>query len=314
MLNLSLVKSLLAVVKTGSFREAATVLGVSQPAVSQHIRRLEKELGVALLRRNRRGCEATPVAQAFLPFAESLLRLSERAEASLRFKQLRIGASSNIGIYILQPLLKSFMDKHPDLDLDLVVDRNPAIAARLETADIDLALMEWWDWRNGFDALDWRRESVVLIVPPGHPLSTRLTVGKDDLIGAPMLGGEPGTGTGRLLKAFFAEGAAPIATLQLGSTEAVKQAVAAGLGISLVLASAVRREAAAGELCAIPFAAPAPTKDLYAVWSKSSAPQGQLPAFAQHLLRNNPIPGVAPERVLPSSPKKDVPGDKSAKG
>ncbi len=289
MLNLFLVKTLLTVVQTKSFRNAADNLGLSQPAVSQHIHKLEEELGVTLIRRDRRGCEPTPAALAFLPFAESVLRLSERAEAAVQMNRLRIGAGSNIGIYILQPLLKAFMDAHPGLDVSVVVDRNPAIAARLETADLDLALMEWWDGRKGFDSLDWRREPVVLIVPPGHPLSRHRTISRGELIGAPMLGGEPGTGTGRLLQTYFGQGAAPIVKMQLGSTEAVKQAVAAGLGISLVLASAVRRETAAGELCAIPFADPAPAKDLFAIWPKFGASSDHRPAFVRHLLDSSSL-------------------------
>jgi DNA-binding transcriptional LysR family regulator len=286
MLNLFLVKTLLAVVRTKSFRTAADELGLSQPAVSQHIHKLEEELRVMLIQRERRGCKPTPAALAFLPFAESVLRLSERAEASVRSNQLRIGAGSNIGIYILQPLLRSFLDAHPGLDVNVVVDRNPAIAARLETMDLDLALMEWWDGRKGFNSLDWHREPVVLIVPPGHPLGRRCTITREELIGTPMLGGEPGTGTGRLLQTYFGHGAAPIVKMHLGSTEAVKQAVAAGLGISLVLASAVRRETAAGELRAIPFANPSPVKDLYAIWPEFIAPSDRPPAFVQHLLHN----------------------------
>lgn len=285
MLNLSQVATLVQVLKTGSFRDAAEKLGLSQPAVTQHVQRLEEELGVTLVRRDRRGCEPTAAAKAFLPFAESMLSLNERARAALRATQLRIGASSNIGIYILQPLLKSFMDVHPELEMDIVIDRNPAIAAKLETAEIDLALMEWWDDRHGFEAVRWRREPVVLIVPPDHPWNGRAAIGKEELVGTRMLGGEPGTGTGRLLQSYFGEGPTPIVTMQLGSTEAVKQAVAAGLGISLVLASAVRREAAAGALGVIPLAEPALTKDIYAIWPHIGGAGKPAPAFVQHLLQ-----------------------------
>ena len=158
------------------------------------------------------------------------------------------------------------------------------MAKRLETADLHLGLMEWEGGRSGFNSVEWRREPVVLIVPPAHPLSRRRVITRKELIGAPMLGGEPGTGTGRLLRAYFGPDAAPVVKMQLGSTEAVKQAVAAGLGISMVLASAVRRETAAGELCAIPFADP-PVKALYAVWpefSKDFPPR----AFVRHLMHN----------------------------
>ncbi len=286
MLNLLLVRTLLEVVRTGSFRVSAENLGLSQPAVSQHIRKLEEELGARLIRRDRRGCMPTSAAQAFLPLADRLLRLSERTEAAVKRKRLRIGAGSNIGIYILQPLLKTFMDVNPGMDVDVVIDRNPKIAALLETVDIDIALMEWWDGRGGFNAVDWRSEPVVLIAPPGHPLCRRTVIDKSDLAGSTLLGGEPGTGTGRLLRAYIGEQEQPNVSMQLGSTEAVKKAVAAGLGISLVLTSAVCREAATGELCAIPFALPAPSKNLYAIWPDFAAPSDRPPAFVQHLLIN----------------------------
>lgn len=287
MLNLLLVRTLLEVVQTKSFRAAGENLGFSQAAVSQHVRKLEEELGVTLIRRDRRGCVPTPAAMAFLPLAKSMLNLSERAKAAVKHKKLLVGAGSNIGVYILQPLLKSFMEEHPDLDLDVVIDNNPAIAAQLERADIDIALMEWWDGRRGFSAAAWRSEPMVVITPPGHFLSRQRTVSKSDLVGVPMLGGEPGTGTGRLIRAYFGEEFQPKVSMSLGSTEAVKQAVATGLGISLVLLSAVRREVAAGELCAIQLAPPAPSKELYAVWPSFSGPFNQPPSFVQHLLTNN---------------------------
>lgn len=166
MLNPLLIKTLLTVVRAKNFRGAAEALGLSQPAVSQHIRRLEADLKATLIRRDRKGCEPTPAALAFLPWAERALKMMERAEAALKPNQFRIGAGSNIGIYILQPLLKAFLDAHPGLEVSLVVAGNPSIAEKLESADIDLALMEWWDGRPGFESVGWRREPLVLIVPP----------------------------------------------------------------------------------------------------------------------------------------------------
>ena len=79
MLNPLLLKTLLTAVQTKSFRRTAETLGLSQPAVSQHIRRLEEELNVTLIKRDRKGCEPTPAARALLPFAERVLRMIERA-------------------------------------------------------------------------------------------------------------------------------------------------------------------------------------------------------------------------------------------
>ena len=282
MLNLVLVKSFLTLTQTGSFQQAAQRLLISQPTVSQHIKKLEEQLGVELIVRGRSGCEPTLAARAFLPYAQSLLRLNDRALAATRSGGLRIGAASNLGIYLLQPYLRSFLDRQGPQDLDLVIDRNPVIAEQLETGELDMAVMEWWDGRPGFDATRWRSEELVLITPPAHPWAGRDCIGRDELRGAMLLGGESGSGTGRLLAAYFGAGPLPRVERQLGSTEAVKQAVKAGLGISLVLAAAVAQEVAAGSLAAVPVEGSL-CKDLFVIWRRR--PQGSRPDFVSHLLQ-----------------------------
>lgn len=266
MLNLVLVRSFLTLVRTKSFQAAAEELRIAQPTVSQHIQKLEEQLGARLFHRARAGCEPTEQALAFLPHAESLLRLNDRALAAVKGERLRVGASSNIGIYLLQPYVKTFLDHRVPTGFELEIDRNPVIADRLETGELDVALLEWWDDRPGFNALRWRSEPVVLIVPPGHPLAATPALRREQLAGVELLGGEPGTGTGRLLKAYFGDRVAlPRVSLQLGSTEAVKQAVKAGVGVSLVLQAAVAAEAAAGSLRTVRLDEPPLRKELFVV-------------------------------------------------
>jgi len=185
---------------------------------------------------------ATAAGLRFLPFAKALLRLEERAHAALDRGNLAIGASSNIGVYLLQPLVRAFGAAQPSIGpIDIRIGTNPETARRLEDAEVDIALMEWWDDRPGFEATVWRREKLVVIVPPEHPWARRRSVDKAMLLREPMIGGEPGTGTARLLQRTFGVDASSLKIgLELGSTEAVKQAVRAGLGISITLAGAVR--------------------------------------------------------------------------
>lgn len=283
MLNLVLLRSFLALVRSKSFQVAAESLGIAQPTVSQHIQKLEDQLGARLFNRARAGCEPTEQALAFLPYAESLLRLNERALAAIKGERLRVGASSNIGIYLLQPYVKAFLDGHDAAGFELEIDRNPVIADRLETGELDVALLEWWDDRPGFEAQRWRSEPVMLIAPPGHPLGAAPMVNREQLAGVELLGGESGTGTGRLLKAYFGEQAAlPRVSLQLGSTEAVKQAVKAGLGVSLVLQAAVMAEVASGSLLAVELCDPPLHKELFVIW-RSGYKQRLAEEFVQLL-------------------------------
>ncbi len=284
MLNLIWLQSLLAVVRHRGFQAAGQALSLSQPAVSQHIQRLEEELGVALIIRGRRECVPTAAARDLLPYAESLLRLEQQARAAVLRNTLRVGASSNIGIYLLQPVLRSFEASTDGQRYELVIEQNPAIAEKLRRGELDIALMEWSEPGSGLQSAPWRREPLVLIVPPEHELANETAISREQLSRLALLGGEPGTGTGRLLSQYFAGEPMPTVSRQLGSTEAVKQAVKAGLGVSLVMASAVEEEVRAGTLCAVPVAGTGLLKELYVTWRSSQEPSS-VPLFVDHLLQ-----------------------------
>lgn len=284
MIDLDQVRSFVAVIEAGSFRDAAQRLGLAQPTVSQHVQKLEATLDHLLIERNRARATTTPAGLRFLPFARTLLRLAERARAALDRGSLAIGASSNIGVYLLQPLVRAFTSAQPSIGpIDIRIGTNPETARRLEDAEIDIALMEWWDDRPGFEAGVWRREKLVVIVAPDHPWARRRSVDKALLLREPMIGGEPGTGTARLLQQAFGVDAGFLKIgLQLGSTEAVKQAVRAGLGISVTLESAVRDEVRAGQLRALRVEETPLAKPLFSIFPtglSASSPAAQFHAF-----------------------------------
>jgi DNA-binding transcriptional LysR family regulator len=276
MLNLQFVETFLAVVRTGSFRRAGETLGYAQPTVSQHIRKLERALNVPLIVRRPNGCAPTAEAETFLPYAESLIRVTRQAESALSGRRLAVGASSNVGIYLLQPHLRAFQQSvSPDTAVELVLGTNPQIAAKLAAAEVDVAVMEWWSDVAGWRAQRWRREPLVVIVPPGHPWARLAGLPVGHLRGAPMIGGEPGTGTGRILRGALGPlGRELRVVCELGSTEAVKQAVKAGRGVSIVFANAVVDEVKARSLVALELDGIDLAKDLYV------AHRDNLPASA----------------------------------
>lgn len=291
MLNLIWLKSLITVIELHSFQAAANQLGLAQPTITQHIQKLEEMLRVPLIKRVRSGCQPTEHALRLMPYAESMLRIQQRALQAVQQPSLKLGASSNIGIYLLQPYLRQYLqDKTVESDpLDLLIDSNPNVAEKLENAEIDMALMEWWSPKAGFDSQIWKTEPLVLITPNDHPLAKLPSISKAMLAGLNLIGGEQGSGTGRLLKAYLQDfQQMPTVTMQLGSTEAVKQAVRAGLGISLVFASAVRDEVKHGSLAAIPVEDNALTKSIQLVWRKHPTVQYKRPDFVDYLLQGNP--------------------------
>jgi DNA-binding transcriptional LysR family regulator len=248
--SLASVAAYLAVIDTGGFRAAATQLGVTQGAVSQQVRRLESELGASLVHRDPAGCRPAPGSETFLRYARTLLDVADRATRLFSDPELVVGAASNIGIYLLQPLLKAISDAHAGrYRVRQYLGTNRDVIDRLVLGDIDVAVTEWWEPRPGFDATIWREEDLVVIVGPDHPWAGRATVSVDELAAQTILGGEPTSGTGTLLQNVLGPAAARLpATVNLGSTAAVKEAVHAGLGISLVLGSAADTDRRAGRL------------------------------------------------------------------
>jgi len=285
MLNLDQLEAFVAVVDTQGFRGAAQQLGCSQPTVSQQLRKLEEFLGVQLIARSRMLSTPTLQGARLIPLARSLLRTAARARDVVTGQRLSIGASSNIGIYLLQPYVAQMAQAlDSKTNIELKIASNPEIADALSRGELDIAVMEWWDKREGFTAKKWRQEKLVVIVSPDHPWAKKKTVRSSELLEEPMIGGEAGTGTGTLLETIFGKKASKMRiSMNVGSTEAVKAAVKAGLGVSLVFASAVEAEVRAGSLRALAVSEVDIAKDLYLILPEQMLGDSAARRFAQIL-------------------------------
>lgn len=290
MLNLTFVKTFLEVVDTGSFRAAAARLQLAQPTVTQQIKRLEGDLGVSLIRRSHAKCTPTRQGMLLLPHARGLLAAAERARQGVLQEALRIGTSGNIGTYLLAPIIKRFEDQvGAGITISVDLAPNPDIADRLSDGEFDVAVMEWWDGRPGFDAAVWRTEPVVVITAPDHPWASRPSIDRQTLLEAPMISGEPGSGTQTMLRDVFGPAADQLnVVMNFGNTEAVKRAVRAGLGVSLVLASAVEEDAEAGRLHALHVEGHEMSKALYAALPRDMPADSMAAAFCDLLKSQEP--------------------------
>lgn len=274
--SLDCLESFVAVAECGAVTAAARQLGCSQPTVSQHLTRLESQLRQPLLSRGPRRLTLTTEGRRLLPLARSLLSLDRRLLTPEEQTPLRLGACSNIGIYLLPELLTDLRTRGQALPQVAIAD-NPEIARRLLAGEIDVALMEWWRERPGVAARVWREEPIVAIVPQDHPLARRQAITLDALRRQGLLGGEAGTGTGRLLRTALRDDQSLEISMTLGSTEAVKRAVAAGLGTSLVLQLSVAEylTGRASGLAVRPLA-PALRKPLHIAWRTDLPDAAQL--------------------------------------
>ncbi|HVX77826.1 MAG TPA: LysR family transcriptional regulator [Bradyrhizobium sp.] len=291
MLNLVQVQSFVAIIEKGGFIEAARHLEVSQPTVSQHLRKLEEQLGAALVQRTRGGIAPTARGAIFLPFARRLIKGAERSIQAIDGLPLAIAASSNPGIYLLPPLAHAYKaSSAKKQDIQLFLGSNPESLSRLESGEADLSILETWDNRPGYEAIVWRKERLVVIVSPEHEWSARRSIRADELKGQPVIGGESGSGTGRALRAALGPIADRLTTVQnLGSTDAVKKAVAASLGISIVMASCVSSEVREGKLHPIDIDGADLSKSIYIILPAETPANTEARKFAA-FLRETAIP------------------------
>ncbi|MGN6565073.1 MAG: LysR family transcriptional regulator [Thermomicrobiales bacterium] len=256
-LDLHKLRVFAAVAEHEHYSRAADALRISQPALSVHVRDLERYFGVALFERAGRNVRLTDAGRLVQDYARRILALTvEMDEAvedlrGLRAGQLRLGASTTIGEYLLPDALAAFRRQYPGVEVAVEIANTARIADRLRHGELHLGVIGEPLANPDLELTPYRDDELVLIVPPNHPWATQ-TITIADLGTAQFVVREAGSATREVAEAALnAAGVRRTEALELGGTEAVKGAVAAGLGVAFVSACAVERELAAGWLARV---------------------------------------------------------------
>jgi len=239
-MNLHLLKVFVRVVEASSFSRAADQLGISQPAASKAVRELETQLDTVLLERRGRFFEPTEAGTVLLEYGRSLFALAREAdEALLAFNglargRLRIGASTTIASYWLPDFLRRFHQQHPGVALQVVAANTQAIAGQLLDYRLDVALVEGEVDDARLEIRAWRTEEMIVISPrelPQISATDPATFGD----GATWIMRERGSGSRDATEALLRQlGIRAGDVIEVGSNEAIVQAVAAGIGLGVV--------------------------------------------------------------------------------
>lgn len=254
-MNLNSLRIFAAVARHQGFTAAARAIHVSQPAVSKAVRDLERRAGMPLVERGGRGLRLTEAGAVLYDHARRIFALELAAEGELRARRgveagtLRVGASTTIATYLLPRLLSSFAHAHPAVELKVASLNTRDVARRLAAYELDVALVEGPVREEAIDALPWRDDELVVVAPAGHALLTRGDVDVHDLAAERMLVREPGSGTREVAEAALrGHGVELPRTVEMGSTEAIKRSVAAGLGLAILSRATLDDALAAGAL------------------------------------------------------------------
>ena len=246
------------VAELGSFSRAAEALYLTQPTVSEHVRALEDEMGVQLLDRLGRGATPTRAGELLLGYARRMLGLAREAQQALdQFQgrmsgELVIGGSTIPGEYVLPALLGGFKAKYPDISVSLLIGDSRQVSEWLEQGRVEVAVVGARPASRALHSRELMPDELVIVVPAGHPWAARKTVSIDELRREPMVVRERGSGSRQAIEHVLDEASLSLASFrivgEMGSTQAIKQAVKAGVGVSLVSKRAVEEECKSGLL------------------------------------------------------------------
>jgi DNA-binding transcriptional LysR family regulator len=250
-----------AVVERESFSRAAATLGVTQPAVSQQVRSLEKRVGVQLLDRSGRRVVPTDAGARLYRSAQRLLALEEQMLAELGEPlfgpltgSLEIGASTGPAAIVVPLLLCEFHQANPSLDLRLSVHDTQTVVSFVAERELELGIVGAARRRRAVEFEPFFSDEVILVCPPGHPSAGR-TIAVDELPEIPLILMQDGAGVRQLLEDELRRQGKRLRDLNvelvLGLQESVKSAVQAGHGATFISRRAVEADLATGTLAQI---------------------------------------------------------------
>ena len=278
-----------AVVERESFSQAAVRLGVTQPAVSQQVRALEKRIGQQLLDRSGRRVVPTEAGLRLYHGAQRLLALEEQLleqvaaedEGALRGR-LEIGASTGPGANVVTLLLCEFQLRNPELTIALSVHDTQRIVELVSRRELELGVVGAARRQRSVSFETFFRDEVVLVCPPGHRFAgTAITL--DDLCEEPLIVMQAGAGVRAVIEEELRAAGLKLRDfdvhLELGLQESVKSAVVAGYGVTFISRSAVESELAAGALAVARVKGLEPAREISLVRSVGRAPSRVADAF-----------------------------------
>jgi len=241
-----------------SFSKAAKAVLLSQPTVSEHIQSLEETLGIKLFDRLGRQVVLTKGGQLFYDYARRILSLyQETLQVLDQFQgrlrgNLSLGGSTIPGTYILPELLGRFKEEYPEVQITLRIGDTRQIIQGVLEGEIELGVAGAKKTDERLDYIEFVKDELILVTVPGHRWAERGSISVEELLEEPFIMREKGSGTREImeqvLKGVGINSSELNIIAEIGSTEAVIQAVKKGMGVSIVSRRPVEEELGNGRL------------------------------------------------------------------
>lgn len=251
------------IVETQSFTRAAERGFVSQSAVSQRIRELEREYGQALIERGKGKGRALPTEAGKVLYQGAKSLLSEAAELDARMRgfseevagTVRVATVYSVGLHALPGRLKPFLAEHPKVNVHLEYSQTGKVYQDILSGTADVGIVACPKQRDGIDIIPFADEEVVLICAPEHPLAGLASIPLQALEGQPFIAFAADIPTRSLIdERLWAAGVKVNITASYDNIETIKNLVEIGSGVALVPEDTAQRETRDGTLVAVPLA------------------------------------------------------------
>lgn len=281
------------VAETKSFSKTSEIIHLTQPAVSLQIQALEEIYETKLFDRSSSTVTLTPAGEVLYKYAKEILALYASAEKVIREMtglvkgSITVGASSTIGNYLLPSVITCFRKTHPKIKIHLLIGNTRRVIDLLNSGNIDLGLVAGDVTRQKMIVEKLIPDELLLVVPSLHPWAKKKEVSISELIREPFIFREAGSGTRQMVEKFLARhGITPQdmnVSMVLGSTEAIKDAVENGLGISIISRWAARKESKYGSLHLLRFKEEKMMGDFSLITTKNSVSSCAIDEFLTYL-------------------------------
>lgn len=300
-MDLNHLRSFLAVAKHQSFSKASQEIYLTQPAISKHIQALEEELETKLFYRLRGSVRLTEAGEVVHRYATQIFQTVEDIRDAMdelrgvRRGHLRISAASTIGVYMLPRALGQFRHVRPGIEISLTVSNKNHVLEHVLQQGYDLGFVGPPLRAPELEKKKYMLDDLMLIVAPEHRLAHEGTISVTALKDEVFILREKGSGTREIMEEELARfEIIPQKAMELGSTEAVKQAVAANLGVSFVSKFAITLEMMTGRLCALRVSELNLQRQLYVIYHPNRPVKWAARAFLDFLDRGAALEEAAP--------------------
>jgi DNA-binding transcriptional LysR family regulator len=299
-MNLNQLRVFHAVATLHSFTRAADALCLTQPGISKHIKQLEAYYGVRLF--DRLGKKVILTQAGEILFNKTDVMFEQLKEAKVQIDDMKslaggmvsIGASVTIGVYVLPRLLGNFMRRYPSIKISTDISLSQEIEGKVLSNFLDLGFVGHPVRDERLSILWFLTDELVVIVPPDHRWAKRQSIQSHQLADEPFLISREGSGTRRTIEERLrSKGITLNRVMEFGNIEGVKNAVEAGLGISIISKYAIAREVSLDLIRSVRLAGIETRRDFYIIYRRDKYLNNLIKTLL-FFLKDAEIPSVIP--------------------